>query len=116
MGSPMRKILAVLSLLLSANAHAAEPPKPIRDFIEAQCLACHDARTARAGFRIDLLTDDFKADNNANLWKEVMDRINSGAMPPKKRPRPDPREAFAATSWVAKKLRETELEAQGAGG
>src|SRR5262249_19749392 len=96
----MRRILPVLSLLLAANAHA-EPPKPIRNFIEAECLSCHDARTARAGFRIDLLTDDFKADNNANLWKEVMDRINSGAMPPKKRPRPDAKEAFAVTSWVA---------------
>jgi hypothetical protein len=111
-----RILLAAVSLLLSANAHAAERPKPVRAFIEAQCLSCHDARTARAGFRIDLLTDDFNADNNANLWKEVMDRINSGAMPPKKRPRPDAKEAFAVTSWVAKNLRETELEAQGAGG
>ncbi len=88
----------------------------IRAFIEARCLDCHDANSARAGFRIDLLTDDFTAGNNAGLWKEVMDKINSGEMPPKKKARPDAKEAFAVASWVAEKLDETTKAAQGAGG
>ena len=45
-----------------------------------------------------------------------MDKINSGQMPPKKKPRPDAKEAFAVASWVAGRLHETELAAQGAGG
>jgi hypothetical protein len=106
----------VILLCVSANASAAELPKPVRAFIDNQCLECHDARSARAGFRIDLLTDDFTAGNNAGLWKEVMDRINSGEMPPKKRPRPEAKEAFAVASWVAQKLDETTKAAQGAGG
>ena len=85
-------------------------------FIEDNCFYCHDAGSARAGFRIDLLTDDFSAGNNANLWQEVMHKINSGQMPPKSEPRPDAKEAFAVASWVAGRLHETELAAQGAGG
>jgi len=109
-------LASVVLTLLPAGGLAAGLPKQTRAFIETHCVGCHDASTARAGFRIDLLTDDFTAGNNAGLWKEVMDKINSGAMPPKKKARPDAKEAFAVTSWVAERLRQTELAAQGAGG
>lgn len=79
-------------------------------------MDCHDAGSARAGFRIDLLTDDFASGNNAGMWKEVMDKINSGEMPPPKKTRPDPTHAFTVVSWVAQKLEETTKQAQGAGG
>jgi hypothetical protein len=88
----------------------------VRTFIEKRCLECHDAGTARAGFRIDLLTDDFAAGNNAGLWKEVMDRINTGEMPPKKKPRPEAKEIAPVTVWIADRLEETTRLAQGAGG
>src|SRR5580698_9131830 len=87
------KILIFLPLL-SVLAHGAGLPEPARAFVESHCMDCHDVDTARAGFRIDLLTDDFTAGNNAGLWKEVMDKLNAGEMPPKKKPRPDPAEAF----------------------
>ncbi|HZK82163.1 MAG TPA: DUF1592 domain-containing protein [Humisphaera sp.] len=91
-------------------------PKSTSAFVQSHCFDCHDVDSARAGFRIDLLTDDFTAGNNADLWKEVMDKLNSGQMPPKKKPRPDAKEAFAVASWIAGRLHETELAAQGAGG
>src|SRR3954465_3058257 len=105
-------------LLACATAPAADdaPAKLVRPFIEDHCVDCHDASTARAGFRIDQLTDDFTAGNNAGQWKEVMDKINAGEMPPKKKTRPDAQEAFAVASWVAQKLDETTKAAQGAGG
>jgi len=109
-------VAGILLLSLAAYGLAAELPKSTSDFIGSHCMDCHDADSARAGFRIDLLTGDFAAGNNAGQWKEVMDKINSGAMPPKKKPRPDPEEAFAVTSWVAQKLDETAKAAQEAGG
>jgi hypothetical protein len=103
---------------ITAAAMAGDPSfnKSVQPFIGEHCAGCHDADTARAGFRIDLLSDDFSAGDSAQQWKEVMDNINSGKMPPKKKARPDPKEAFAVASWVAAKLHETELAAQGAGG
>jgi hypothetical protein len=108
---------AFVSLLcLASRGHAEELPKSASAFIESHCVDCHDAGSARAGFRIDLLTADFTAGNNAGLWKEVMDKINAGEMPPKKKPRPDPKEAFEVASWVSQKLDETSKAAQSAGG
>ena len=118
----LRKLLLTLAIVLApplgAIASAADDTsaKIVQPFIENHCMDCHDASTARAGFRIDLLTDDFTAGNNAGQWKEVMDKINAGEMPPKKKARPDAKEAFAVASWVAQKLDETTKAAQGAGG
>ncbi|MCE9608157.1 MAG: DUF1592 domain-containing protein [Planctomycetia bacterium] len=100
----------------SAPSRAAELPPHVRSFIEAHCLECHDATSARAGFRIDTLGADFTAGNTAGLWNEVMHHINSGRMPPKQSPRPDAKEAFAVASWVAERLAETTKASQGAGG
>lgn len=112
-----RCAIFALVVLGTSALHAADVfQDKVRPFIENHCLECHDASTARAGFRIDLLGSDFANGNTADLWKEVMDKINSGQMPPKTKDRPDAKEAFAVASWVAGKLRETETAAQGAGG
>ena len=105
-----------LLLCLAASGQAADVPVFARKFIEAHCVDCHDADSARAGFRIDLLGADFASGRTADQWKEVMDKINAGEMPPKKKPRPDAKEAFAVASWVAQQLDETTKLAQGAGG
>ena len=106
----------IISFLFSTTVSAGELPKEANAFIKTHCIDCHSAGSARAGFRIDLLTEDFTAGNNTNLWKEVMNKINSGTMPPKTKMRPEAKEAFAVASWVAKKLDETTKIAQGAGG
>ena len=111
-------VLLLCSMASSLHAAVQDDPdfaKVVQPFIVNHCMDCHDADSARAGFRIDTLGTDFTAGNTADQWKEVMDNINSGKMPPKKKARPDAKEAFAAASWVAAKLRETELAAQGSG-
>jgi len=87
-----------------------------RPFIEQHCMVCHGEQKAQAGFRIDLLTADFSKPNMAEHWKEVVDRINAGEMPPKNRPRPDVKQAAAFVDWVNVQLRALELTAKNAGG
>jgi len=103
-------------VMVAANLSAAEVPAHVSEFVNAHCVDCHDADTARAGFRIDTLGADFTAGNTANSWLEVMGMINSGRMPPKDSARPDAKQAFAVASWVAQRLEETTRAAQGAGG
>jgi hypothetical protein len=113
----------LVALLFGPAASGQSAPESQREFstlvqpfIQQHCLKCHDAKTARAGFRIDLLGSDFTAGNTAGLWKEVMDKLNDGSMPPKKEPRPDAKVAFNVGQWVAGELAAVERLAQGAGG
>lgn len=85
-------------------------------FIEKSCLECHGEKKAKAGFRIDLLGSDFSAAKVAEQWKEIIDRINAGEMPPENKKRPDARQAAAFVGWVNGQLRELELAAKNAGG
>lgn len=88
----------------------------VRPFIAQHCLKCHGEKQAKAGYRIDLLGTDFKAASVADHWKEVIDRINAGEMPPKTESRPDPKQAKAFVEWVNVQLRAVELAAKNAGG
>ncbi|MCE9534680.1 MAG: DUF1592 domain-containing protein [Planctomycetes bacterium] len=85
-------------------------------FIEKHCMSCHGEKKAQAGFRIDKLSADFSAAKMAEQWKEVIDRINSGEMPPKENPRPDAKQAAALVAWANGQLRDVELAAKNAGG
>src|SRR5262245_24228326 len=79
-------MVGTLTILLAAT-RAAAPPKDVagvkayRDvaqpFIERNCLRCHGAQKAMAGFRVDRLGLDFTAARVADHWKEVIDRINA---------------------------------------
>ncbi len=119
-------LLSVIAILLvgpTANCEsqdqspaASEYAKSVQPFIARHCLACHAAKTAKAGYRIDLLGSDFTAPSVAEQWKEVIDRINSGEMPPDDRPRPDAKQAAELVTWVNGRLREVELAAKNAGG
>lgn len=99
-------------------AVAAEPavPKVTRAFIDQHCMECHGPKKAKAGFRVDLLGADFTAAKMAEQWKEVIDRINAGEMPPKGSPRPNTKEAGAFVAWVNGQLQEVERAAKNAGG
>lgn len=84
----------------------------VKPFLAKHCFSCHDARKAKAGFRIDRLGLDFLAGNTADEWKEVMDHINLGDMPPEDEPRPDSKESFAVVKWIAGELRKAEKAAR----
>src|SRR5262245_8050227 len=83
-----------------------------RPFIDQHCMECHSASKAKAGFRVDLLGTDFTAAKVAEQWKEVLDRINAGEMPPKSSARPDPKAAAAFVAWVNGRLQQVESAAK----
>lgn len=116
--------LRLSALALVASAHAAESDaasqagyeKVVRPFLKEHCFKCHDEKKAKAGLRLDQLGTDFLAGKNADQWKEVIDSINLGDMPPEEEPRPDAKAAFAVTEWVGHELKNAEKTARMAGG
>jgi mono/diheme cytochrome c family protein len=105
----------MLALLPKADS-SPEFARDVKPFLVKHCYSCHDAKKAKAGFRIDQLGSGFLAGKTADTWKEVIDQINSGAMPPKSEPRPDPKQSFAVVEWVGRELKRAEREARIAGG
>lgn len=122
------KLLAALSIVcLGVRFTVADPPSTklaampagyddvAQPFIKRYCVSCH-GETAKAGFRIDRLGVDFSAAAVADHWKELIDRINLGEMPPKESSQPSAKEVASFVTWVNAQLRQVELAAKQAGG
>ncbi|TWU50629.1 hypothetical protein Poly51_39220 [Rubripirellula tenax] len=88
----------------------------VRSFLADHCIRCHGPKIANAGFRVDQLSPDLATPNAAEQWKEVVDRINLGDMPPEEEPRPAPGEFEPVVDWINSALRDAERSARNAGG
>lgn len=66
--------------------------KIARPFFQEHCTKCHGEKKQKGDLRVDNLTIDFDSPKIMGHWEEIMNRINSGDMPPDdvdKRPKPD---------------------------
>ena len=80
----------------------------VQAYINTHCLSCHDAKSEKSDFRIDTLSSKVGIENTPQ-WLEVMERINSGEMPPKKvKQRPSAEESAGVVAWIAARMKEGE--------
>lgn len=114
---PRYSWLVVLSFFLIPQwSFAAELDPKVQAFLAAHCMKCHDADTAKGDFRIDMLSSRVGVENTLQ-WLEIMERINSGEMPPKKvQKRPSAEETAAVVAWIAGKMKEGEAALMAARG
>lgn len=75
-------------------------------FLNRHCISCHGPEKAKRDLRIDQLSRDFKSGADGHLWAEVVERINSGEMPPEEEPRPTLEEIGAVIDELDGKIRE----------
>lgn len=104
-------------LLLAAAATAAAQTTPataagldpnVSVFFEKHCYECHDATTQKGDFRMDTLSTRIGFENTPQ-WLEIMERMNTGEMPPKKvKARPDAEESARVVEWLASRMKEGE--------
>ncbi len=86
-------------------ARTAEPaPKPLdepaRPFLAQHCQGCHAGDKPKGKFRLETLTQDFNDKANRERWLAVSEKVQSGAMPPKEKPRPPQKDVTALTDWI----------------
>ncbi len=81
-----------MALALGAGSLRAAPPvlTGADDFVDDNCIACHNDDDKVAGLDLTALT--YAPDDPANFatWVKIHDRLEAGEMPPKKKPRPNP--------------------------
>ena len=103
--------VAIALAIGSPNLSFADAPNfetDLQPFLKSHCNKCHNAEKREGDFRIDSLSDKVGLEDNPQ-WAEVMERINSGEMPPKEEinlPTTDQRAAIVA--WIAARIKEGE--------
>ena len=74
-------ILCVFSCFIS-SADAAET---FEKFLSKYCIECHGPDKEKGDLRIDKLSREFNTGIDSQHWAEVIEQINTGDMPPKKK-------------------------------
>jgi mono/diheme cytochrome c family protein len=95
-----------------AQAAAAGYATHIRPFLDKHCIDCHGTDSAKAGLRLDSLAPAFADADRERLWIKVLERLEAGDMPPRKRPRPLPADRNQIVSWINDRLLEADRRAQ----
>lgn len=94
-------VCAVTCAVMPASA-----AEPFDAFLAKHCLSCHGPDRVERDLRIDLLPRDFKSGAEGHLWAEIVERINSGEMPPEEEPQPTEDEIAAVVGQLDMRIRE----------
>ncbi|MDB5323261.1 MAG: hypothetical protein JWN40_4892, partial [Phycisphaerales bacterium] len=100
----IRSILLLILFCASATLSGAAPlapPRPAPDFLQHHCVECHDAETQKGGLDLTALQFDLDSAKTFDTWIKIHDRVRDGEMPPKKKPRPEPKELVAFLTAIA---------------
>jgi mono/diheme cytochrome c family protein len=75
-------------------------------FLVTYCIQCHGPENQESELRIDQLSRDFEAGGETHRWAEVLERVNSGEMPPEGEPQPSQDEIAAFVTKLNSLIRE----------
>jgi mono/diheme cytochrome c family protein len=107
-----------------SKAAPPETPKPdlrhykekVLPILQSACVKCHSADKPKGDFRIDNLDPDLEKGKDAAKWEEVLNQMQTGAMPPKSEKPLGKAEREVVTSWLQKEMqRAAELKASTGG-
>lgn len=119
--APVRflSFLAPLTLLATASSLVAAAPgmdELVKPFFTQHCTSCHGEKKQKGDLRVDDLKVAPKSPKAMAHWEEIMNRINSGDMPPEDEPRPKPEDVARVAEWIVSQLREAEAINQSSAG
>ena len=116
---PLRPPVALLLLFAAAGTAGAAPDlsstgfaRAVKPLFEEHCYGCHGDGEHKGDFALDKLALDFSTPEKLRAWIGVVDKMDSGEMPPKKKPRPAPAQLAAASGWLHSALFAADLRRQ----
>ena len=74
--------------------------RAVRPLFDEHCYDCHGDGEHKGDFALDKLPLDFSSPEKLRAWVGVLDKMESGEMPPKKKPRPAPAQLGTAATWL----------------
>lgn len=101
---------AELSAPVAQSAKTEGYVKSVESFFEQHCYDCHDDETQKSGLNLLAVTPDMNGHAQVLQWTDIVDRIESGEMPPKKKKRPEPSEISKMMEWTRPNLTKADRE------
>ena len=93
-------VLAVAPLSHALDAREQAFRDQVRPFLAKHCFECHDDSVQEGGVRLDDLPALLGDPKTHKAWVNAFDKIATGEMPPKKKPRPAIGEVTAVTGVI----------------
>ena len=91
-------------------APAAAPAGPggfahtVQPFLKQHCAACHTGAKAAAGLDVERFRTVASLTEHREAWEKVLEKIQTGEMPPKGSPKPSDTDLKAVTGWIQGQL------------
>ena len=74
----------------SAAQASSSSPADARAVLDQYCVTCHSEKLRTGGIRLDKgAVDPARLTESPAIWEAVAKKLNTGAMPPPKMPRPN---------------------------
>ena len=103
--------LFVFNRAQSADAPAQTPAqtdptfeKVVQPFFANNCYTCHNEERQIGDLSLEAFKTDASLRRDRATMKLILDKLNTGAMPPPKMPRPRPEDVTAVTLWLSHQL------------
>ncbi len=95
-------LFAALGLVLPIHAAVADAPSFAQTgvpFLEKHCVSCHGKDKQKGDFALHEFRDDLSVLRARKRWREVIEQVRSGDMPPDDKPQPsaDEKQRFLAS-------------------
>src|SRR6056297_1077831 len=71
----------LLGIVASSLSSAAVPDR-LQDFLELNCVSCHEGEFGEGGFDATAVSGELQEDSTRDRWIRIFDRVQAGAMPP----------------------------------
>ncbi|NBQ02652.1 MAG: hypothetical protein EBU27_05425 [Opitutae bacterium] len=91
-------------------------PQSIEPFFENYCFDCHDTDTAKADLDLEGLNRSIVDVADAQNWQDILDQLNSGEMPPKKKAQPGKEELAKVVGDLTEALQSAQAMLKDSGG
>jgi hypothetical protein len=109
---PVRLFLLTSLLLVPFGKIGAAP----NAFIDKYCADCHDADSKKGGLDLTALSWDLEKRESFDKWVKIVDMVEKGEMPPKKKARPEVAAAHDFVAGLGNELRAFESKRQAQSG
>ncbi len=106
-------LLLAASLTGSSRAGAATPSfsRVVGEFFDRNCIDCHGGKQTKADLDLKLFKQDKNIIKEQRAWRNILQQVNSGEMPPRKHPvKPTAQEIEALNTAVEQAIAKAEAK------